>query len=287
MKFPVRMAWHSKTALILSNWIGRTDNWTDGRTDGLDSASEGDCRESQKEKGRAGNINAIYVHATLPPERRKEDACIQQSCRGETRKQSVPFRESEWKQMLYAGVMFTILGLLILPLSIGAYKDAEASVNWPTVPGQVQHSYIHDGAWIGRTTGSRTHYQPNVEYTYSIAGVDYTSDQVSFTEHSGSTDRSWAEDIVTRYPAGAEVTVYYKPTDHGFAVLDPGIDPDNHAMILIAIICLVGGPAALFYSWWSYNRPKREAAAASDRGERGHVVGERTTPGGTEPDRYQ
>jgi len=150
---------------------------------------------------------------------------------------------------LIGGVLFFLLGWALLFESISRLSDAQDSSGWPTTTGTVLESDIHDSVWLQRKKAAEPHYQPTVEYVYTVDGTEYKNDRVSFTEHSGSTERSWAEDIVTRFPAGAEVTVYYKPGDPSAAVLDPGVDQDNYIVLIIAIGTILAGAAAAVLGW--------------------------------------
>lgn len=155
---------------------------------------------------------------------------------------------SPWVPLI-GGVLFFLLGWALLFESISRLSDAQDSTGWPTTTGTVLESDIHDGVWLRNKKDADTHYQPTVEYTYTVDGTAYTNDRVSFTEHSGSTERSWAEDIVDRFPIGAEVTVYYKPGAPDEAVLDPGVDQDNYVVLVIAIGTILAGAAAAVVGW--------------------------------------
>jgi hypothetical protein len=63
-------------------------------------------------------------------------------------------------------------------------------------------------------------YQAEVHYFYSVNGVTYANNKVSFVSASSS-DRSFSNRIVARYPAGKIAQVSYDPAQPKTAVLEP------------------------------------------------------------------
>ncbi len=94
-----------------------------------------------------------------------------------------------------------------------------ASKKWPTTSGVVVVSKMRTKKEV-RKYQDVIHYTPEVEYKYRIDGIPYTCERVFFGQYSD--DRSFAEDMLKRYPAGKQVLVYYDPEDPENAVLEPG-----------------------------------------------------------------
>src|SRR5437868_6345411 len=115
--------------------------------------------------------------------------------------------------------MFFVLGCFLTPMSVSRLLSARDSVNWPVVQGSIFQSQVEDGEWKSRSQGTKPYYQPKVAYSYEVNGTRFQGTKVSFTEHAGTTDPTWAKGIVSRYPMGKRVTVFYKPNDPGFAIL--------------------------------------------------------------------
>jgi len=124
------------------------------------------------------------------------------------------------------------LGGLCMYNAIAQYRQAGASRDWPTTQGEVTSSKIrteistssetrsrrHGGS--GRSTETRT-YHGDICYAYTVAGRQYEGGRVVVGEF-GTGNRGRAEEIVTKYPPGSSVTVYYDPKQPSVAVLEPG-----------------------------------------------------------------
>jgi hypothetical protein len=135
--------------------------------------------------------------------------------------------------------------------------DADHSIHWPTTNGTVLESNIEVGTWSSKRVGSKPYYQPKISYSYKVNGAEYRSKKVSFTERSGSVDQSWAKSITSSYPIGKKVTVYYKPGDPTYAVLEPGVNTDNYVVLATALACLFGGGTATLIGWRALKRAQK------------------------------
>lgn len=93
---------------------------------------------------------------------------------------------------------------------------------WPTVPGRIARSSFESHRARG-PDGKRTMiYGAEVVYTYEVNGKVYESDQVQLGGTSQTSTASGHKRRAAKYVAGAEVKVYYDPTDPGMATLEPG-----------------------------------------------------------------
>ena len=110
-----------------------------------------------------------------------------------------------------------------------ARKAFRASMGWPAVQGRVLEAYV------GRHTddeGTPVYY-PVVRYAYTVAGQEYTSDQIAFgPEVASSMDALQAEKTVARYPVGSLVTVYYNPEAPQEAVLERRLASPVAALVI-------------------------------------------------------
>ena len=115
------------------------------------------------------------------------------------------------------------MGTLTLYLGIATMVGGWASEGWPSVPGVVANSEIETQySNSNSTTRSNFTYHASVQYDYEVEGETYSAERVSFGEY-GTGDGEYAQEVVGRYPAGAEVTVHYDPDDPARAVLEPGL----------------------------------------------------------------
>ncbi|MDY6970610.1 MAG: DUF3592 domain-containing protein [Spirochaetota bacterium] len=131
--------------------------------------------------------------------------------------------------MIFAGfgVGFIIYGYNVL-------QNAKQSEKWPVVNGTVFLSKIekHENT-TGKGVKRRTtvSYLPKIEYKYSINGREYKSNNVVFGQSTEG-----AGNIVQRYPKGKKVKVYYNPSDHATAVLEPGVGISSYLFIGFGIL---------------------------------------------------
>jgi len=108
-----------------------------------------------------------------------------------------------------------LIGWVVLVTWIKIYRRGKASMNWPTVEGEIITS---------------THFY--IEYSYNVNGKEYTSDQIKIRKRPSR----YSAKSIEKYPLGKRVTVYYFPSqpltrsvsasfpgsDVGNAVLEPG-----------------------------------------------------------------
>lgn len=71
-------------------------------------------------------------------------------------------------------------------------------------------------------------YRPIVRYSYVVDRVSYNGHVLglcSFGDEFGSSHgpKSWADDILSRYPVGGQSTIYYNSADPRICVLDKSI----------------------------------------------------------------
>jgi hypothetical protein len=148
-----------------------------------------------------------------------------------------------------------IFALIFISVGVGVsiygnhiLKNAKASTDWPTVEGQVISSEVEmhrDTSGTGRHRRSSTTYHAEVLYEYTIKGVKYSSNRVSFGQH-GSSNPTHARQIVSRYPPSKNVKVYFNPNKPEISVLEPGTTWASYMPLGIGIIFSFAGIAIFF-----------------------------------------
>ena len=115
---------------------------------------------------------------------------------------------------------FGAAGLFILWGYFRARRQAQASLGWPAVEGEILEAYVRreeetdaDGEW-------RVTYFPEVRYAYRVLGQEYVGNQITFGGTLGGSSPARARAVVARYPEGERVTVYYNPDNPQEAVLE-------------------------------------------------------------------
>lgn len=143
------------------------------------------------------------------------------------------------------------IGLIMIAGGVGFYysgnafrKKAQCSLGWPNTDGTATSSKVVHSISSGAHGGSN-HYQPVVEYSYSVGGKEYSGNNIVI----GPTGTlPWlAKREVDQYPVGSSVQVYYNPQDHSEAVLNPGVTKSINGTIAAGLILVGIGIVQLFY----------------------------------------
>src|SRR5207244_4384136 len=116
---------------------------------------------------------------------------------------------------------------------IAVYKMQEVrrAAHWPSAPGRIVRSGMravrHRHAGEATTVGN----VPDVEYAFSVGGVDYRGHRISIGEIPAGSPQ--AEAALERYRVGRTGPVFYNPEDPKEAVLER--DPPAPAMVVYGI----------------------------------------------------
>jgi hypothetical protein len=117
-----------------------------------------------------------------------------------------------------------IAGAALLGVALYQYLRGERAKSWPTAQGTVTRSGVRQGTSKDSDGDSSVVHYPDVEYTYSAAGQEMSSERIGVGPgHSMS--QGAAERIAARYPLGARVTVFYDPAKPDYGVLEAGARP--------------------------------------------------------------
>ena len=151
--------------------------------------------------------------------------------------------------LLTAGILVFVLFILnAIFLGIIFFMRRKMTVvsQWPSTIGVVQMSTIEQRS---SSEGGYTDY-PVVQYSYQIGGQAYQSMKLAPGPEVGGTG---ARKVVAKYPAGAQVMVFYDPQNPSEAVLERKA-PAQWIMWLILIIfdCALCGVIPII--WWSLSQ---------------------------------
>lgn len=138
------------------------------------------------------------------------------------------------------GIVFIVIGLVLLLVGIGQKKKAKAAEEWPTVQGMIMSSGLQEK----RHYDSDTHrtsvtYEPQVQYEYSLMGTSYQGNSLSFGK--ASYNYNTATKKIAPYPQGASVTVHYDPADPSKAVLETKSAGGTFLIIMGIFFLAIGG----------------------------------------------
>jgi hypothetical protein len=127
-----------------------------------------------------------------------------------------------WYGVLWFGILFFPIGAGLLAWRIVNLYRARASARWPVTPGLVLTSEIKVQKHLSRGSfGLKSYYFPNVCYVYTVLGKRHENNMIGFGLSTVSYDRSEAETMIGRYPAGAHVDVHCNPEDPQQSCLRP------------------------------------------------------------------
>ncbi|MGO9108721.1 MAG: DUF3592 domain-containing protein [Thermoguttaceae bacterium] len=96
----------------------------------------------------------------------------------------------------------------------------------------------------------RTTFSPAINYTYRVAGKDYSSDRYRYFWSFATMWRANAERVVADLPVGTNVTVYYAPHDPSDSILHPGLDGSD----LLAAMFMIALTDSMVLAWLRFAR---------------------------------
>lgn len=145
---------------------------------------------------------------------------------------------------------FAIAGLALaaalafIALHYRRRRLAGRAASWPSVTGTVTSARtarrwgLGNGIWIAGLW-----YVPEIAYRYEIDGRAYTGRKITLAD-TGYPKVRGAREVIDRYPVGASVPVYYDPSKHKRAFLEP--QSREHRSLGIAALLVAIAGAALF-----------------------------------------
>jgi hypothetical protein len=140
-----------------------------------------------------------------------------------------------------------ILNVVFLGIIFFMRRKMATVSQWPSTMGTVTASYLEQRD-SSDDSGS-TNY-PVVQYSYQVGGQVYQGMKIAPGPEVGGTG---AGKVVARYPAGAQVMVFYNPQNPSEVVLERKA-PAQWIMWLILVIfdCVLCGVIPVI--WWAMNQ---------------------------------
>src|SRR6266481_1968507 len=130
----------------------------------------------------------------------------------------------------YFRMASSALGALLVLLALRNAWRGYGSRRWPQTPGRITRSFV----LVGDDGGGSDTYTPQIEYEYTVEGTDYRG---RLLQHGqiGSWNRERAEQVIARYPSGANAIVFFDPRRPTTAVLSQGLSRGNLAIALAGL----------------------------------------------------
>ena len=157
------------------------------------------------------------------------------------------------KNIPWQGIGLVLFGGLLLIFFTQQWFMGYASLHWQTTEGKI----VTSEAFRCHRRRLPDGYQAKIVYEYTVKGVLYSSDTITFTTdwfYAGCGD---AEKTMSEYPLGKHVLVHYDPESPENAVLQPG--GTSFGSIGISVLMLVVGIKLLVDAkdLRQFRRPKR------------------------------
>lgn len=150
-----------------------------------------------------------------------------------------------------AALMFLAVSAFCLPFAayvvVRAALDRAAlgdAASWPKIKGQIRSSEVKV------ITGEGEAYEPKISYVYVVGGQEFFGDTIQ----PGLVlfdDREPADALIAKYPAHAQVAIFYNPADPGESTLDPNWVGWSRSWSALAICILVPLACAILVYFFS------------------------------------
>ena len=142
--------------------------------------------------------------------------------------------------------VLVILNAIFLGIIFFMRRKMAAVSTWPSTIGTVVMSTIEQRS---SSEGGYTDY-PVVQYSYQVSGQMYQNMKLAPGPEVGG---SGARKVVAKYPAGAQVMVFYNPQNPSDAVLEQKAPAQIWMWILLIIFdCVLCGVLPII--WWSFQQ---------------------------------
>jgi hypothetical protein len=117
---------------------------------------------------------------------------------------------------LVYGLVACALGLVAFWAARRMHRLRRQVLGWPSVPGQMTSREVIRPTDRGGTSAPAFRFAPEVRYTYSVDGVEYTGDKTTLP-WSATGSRKRAEQVLAAIPDDPEVR--YDPADPAVSCL--------------------------------------------------------------------
>lgn len=135
-------------------------------------------------------------------------------------------------------LIVSLLGIILIVMSVINRKRASASQSWMGAQGKVTESFVHESTSTDSDGHTSTDYKPKVHYIYSVNGREYECNRINFG--GGSTSRAKAQSVIAQYPIESSVIVYYDPQNPKQAVLERTTQ-GGWLQIIVGVILIITG----------------------------------------------
>ena len=151
-------------------------------------------------------------------------------------------KSRQTKLGMIAALIFFFIGAIFTFFGFKFIRQQQAAQNWPSVQGMITDTYIKESVneSFDETDDTIT-YVPKVVYEYMVDGEVYSSMQLTIGFERSYDRRQKAEEVLTSYPVGVRVNVYYDPANPAEAALNRDLNGFNNVALIVGIVLLAIG----------------------------------------------
>lgn len=126
-------------------------------------------------------------------------------------------------------ILLFLIGLLFFWPGLAVLRKGLKGRRWQVTKACVTYSRVDEKMY--RWRGSNwTENLPDVRYTYSVDGKEYSGEQT----HFGKYKKKKLEEIVRQYPIGKDINIRYHPHKHQKSLIRP-LPVSFHAYFFIGV----------------------------------------------------
>jgi len=161
------------------------------------------------------------------------------------------------------GVFIIIFGLIPFFIYFNVSRVSGGEENWPAteaevIAAEVKTSVRKERYYTGEKGGHQTHktrhnnktkekyttrtitsFSPEIAYKFSVDGKEYTGRKFRTLGFS-SENESEIKELISRYPVGRRITVYYNPASNDEAVIEKAPAPSKIILVFGGGVILLG-----------------------------------------------
>jgi hypothetical protein len=147
------------------------------------------------------------------------------------------------------GVFFILMGLWLYRRRARDHAKTAAALTWPRTRARVTASSVRvtTETTLGQDSSvDNTYYIPQVWFAYEVSGTSYQGSRISYAELK-SVFKKRTDDLVAKYPVGAEFDVAYDPANPAESVIElgtKGTSPFNFSVVFLfvaGVVAIVAG----------------------------------------------
>ncbi|MBN1536535.1 MAG: DUF3592 domain-containing protein [Anaerolineales bacterium] len=136
-------------------------------------------------------------------------------------------------------LIFAGLGVFLIYSAIKGRQKAGESQQWPSTAGQIAEARVTRSMHTDSDGDTSYSYAPHVRYTYQVGGQEFTGDKITFGFTKTHSSESKAQQALSRFPLGGQVSVYYNPASPEEAVLERTAGGSTVGMVIGIVFLLV------------------------------------------------